>query len=74
MKRVLLRVLLGLLAVLGLYAVVIVGIVMAGFIRGFAATYGKSPAVTIHYIDCSEAHPPPECGKLAQTGLAPSAH
>ena len=63
--RILTRIGLGLLAVIGLYFTVIVGMVAAGVITGFASSYRKSPHVTIQYIHCTDAHPSAECAGLA---------
>jgi len=74
MKGTLTRIALGVLAVLGLYVTVIVGMFAAGLILGFATTSPPKPHVTIQYIHCDDAHPSPECAMFPKSapGLAPT--
>ena len=72
MKRVLARIGLGVLAIVGLYITIMIGMVAVGFVAGFASTYrSRPPATTIQYIHCTDAHPSPECAELAKSRPVP---
>lgn len=71
--RILSRIGLGLIAVIGLYFTVVVGIIAGGIIAGFVSAR-KSPPVSIQYVYCDGAHPSPECVELAKSRPASSAH
>ena len=73
MKQFAVRVGLGLLAALGLYLTVIVGIVLASVIMGFTSVPRSPPVTVVRYLDCNAAHPSPECAALAKSQPAPSA-
>ena len=64
--RIFSRIGLGLIAVIGLYFTVLVGVIAGGFIAGFVSTH-KSPTVSIQYVHCNDAHPSPECAGLAKS-------
>ncbi|MEO7037725.1 MAG: hypothetical protein ABI548_27425 [Polyangiaceae bacterium] len=72
MMRLLSRVGLGLIALVGLYFTVVVGIIAGGFIAGFVSAR-KSPPVSIQYVHCDGAHPSPECAELVKSRPASSA-
>jgi hypothetical protein len=73
--RVLSRIGLGILAVVGLCVTVFLGVVLAGFIIGFASNYrssstassAASPGITVErYALCDAVHPSPRCVELAK--------